>query len=117
MKTIKVEKIFTKEIPADPDGKYKAFTAYSVLYKDSWYNLRGKANELKEGDEITGEIIETKPYTNKDGDKKVAYTFKLLGPEMTEIFKRLEKIEKVVFPDGDNGKKDAEEINVDDIPF
>jgi len=91
MLTIKVEKLNQRKFK----GKNgQEFINYSFASGGNWYQLAGKGKEMiKENDKIVGSV-HVKEYTKSDGEKGTVNIFEIQDPVITELFRRIEQIEK-----------------------
>ena len=133
MTTIRVEKVYEKEIKwqgcpkckkkvCEHDLPKQAMTAIAktALSGEKYYKLKGwGAGLVEEGAEVTGVLSEEK-YT-KDGEERTSNVLTLSKP-LSMVIEDVKKITKYLTRDeleqvvAEVTGKD-EEINVDDIPF
>ena len=117
MKTLKVEKVFSKKVEYERNGEHKSFMKYSVASGNVWYDLKGVGiQDVKEGDTITG--LYTESDWSRGGKSGVNRTIELAEPEIqikepikdefpskefiTTLVSRIEALEEAVFTTGNN---------------
>lgn len=107
MKTLTVEKVYTKEF----EGKNGKFKKYSVKSGGVWYTIMGLGKDsVKENDTIMGECSQ-RTYQTKEGKEGVENIIKLVDPIIADILERLENLEGLIT------QKKAEPENNEDLPF
>jgi hypothetical protein len=120
LKTVKAEKIYSKEFEYEKDGQKRKFTKYSAKADGIYYVLQGKGRDsVKEGDEVTGNYY-TKDYLKKDNTQGTEHIIELLDGAMVTIFDEIrqlkERMDKL-----DSGSVPTKQINTkepnDDLPF
>ena len=119
MKTIKVEKVYSKEITYKKDGKDKSFMKYAVMADNTWYTLKGQGKEnVKQGDFIKGDVEDKEWESN--GKSGVEHILTLVDPMIAGLLERLDRLEKAVFKSPLKELGDVDDItpdNNDDLPF
>ena len=117
MKKLTVNQVHKKTIEYEKDGEPRSFEKFAIKSGAQWYTLEGFGKKyVKEGDSVSG-ILSEKHYTKKDGSKGTELVFKLLSPEVAELYLRVEALEMYMNASNGVSEKVPEPAGEEDLPF
>lgn len=120
MKTLTVNQVHKKTITYEKYGEQKSFEKFAIKSGVQWYTLEGFGKkDITENDVVSG-ILSEKHYTKNDGSQGVEQIFKLLSPEVAELYLRVEALE--MYMNSNNGvaqikTEPAQPEGEEDLPF
>jgi len=118
MKKLTVNQVYQKTIPYEKNGEPRSFVKYAIKSGTIWYTLEGYGKKnVKEGDVISG-IATEKTYPKKDGSRGTENIFKMLSPELADLYLRVEALEMYMNANNGTSVEKAEQIEgEEDLPF